>query len=240
MQIIPAVDIMDGKCVRLTEGDFTQKIIYHDDPLEAALKWEGCGITRLHLVDLDGARTGAVSNWKALEQIATRTSLQIDFGGGINNEAALQRVFNSGATWATIGSIAVKEETTFTGWIKMYGADKFLLAADVLHGMIKISGWQQETAWTLDDFLEKYIHLGIQQVFCTDISKDGRLEGPSFDLYQNILKNYPDLYLIASGGVSGIEDLVELQNVGCKAAIVGKAIYEQKISMQEITQFISK
>jgi phosphoribosylformimino-5-aminoimidazole carboxamide ribotide isomerase len=234
MQIIPAIDIIDGKCVRLTQGDYTQKTIYNDQPLEIAKQFEAVGIQRLHLVDLDGAKAGAVQNWKVLEMITSYTSLVIDFGGGIKKEEDLQIVFNSGAAFATIGSLAVKNESLFIQWIKQYGADKFLLGADVKDEKITINGWLETTDIDIYDFIEKYIGYGIKQIFCTDVSKDGKLEGPSIELYRNILAKFPATYFIASGGVSCMEDLRLLKKMGCSGAIVGKAIYENKISLAEL------
>ena len=237
MQIIAAIDIIDGKCVRLTQGDYTQKTIYNEHPLEVAKQFEAAGLHRLHLVDLDGAKAGAVQNWKVLESIAANTSLIIDFGGGIKKQEDLQVVFDSGASLATIGSLAVKNAPVFVQWLEQYGADKFLLGADVKEELIAVSGWLETTDINVYDFIKKYLEKGIQQVFCTDVSKDGKLEGPSITLYENILAKFPELYFIASGGVSSIEDLLELQSIGCRAAIVGKAIYENRISLNELKIF---
>lgn len=237
MQIIPAIDIIDGKCVRLTEGDYSQKKIYNEHPLEVAKEFEGAGLQRLHLVDLDGAKAGAVKNWKVLETIAAKTSLTIDFGGGIKKEEDVQIVFDSGAALATVGSIAVKDEERFVSWLQQFGADKFLLGADVKDEKIAIGGWLETTDIWIYDFIEKYIKHGVQQIFCTDVSKDGKLQGPSTELYKNILTKFPKLHFIASGGVSSMKDLEELQNIGCSAAIVGKAIYEGRISLEELKQF---
>jgi len=234
MQIIPAIDIIDGKCVRLTQGDYGQKIIYNEHPLEVAKQFEGAGLQRLHLVDLDGAKAGAVQNWKVLEAIAASTSLVIDFGGGIKSAADLQLVFNAGAVLATIGSLAVKNADTFTEWLQQNGADKFLLGADVKEGKIAVGGWLETTEINIYDFIQQYINKGIQQVFCTDISKDGKLEGPSIELYQNIINRFPSLHFIASGGVSSMEDLIELKKIGCSGVIIGKAIYEGRISLSDI------
>lgn len=240
MDIIPAIDIIDGKCVRLTEGDYQQKKIYNEHPLEVALAFEDAGIRRLHLVDLDGAKAGAVKNWKVLETIAARTTLIIDFGGGIKKEEDVKIVFNSGAAIATIGSLAVKEEFTFAGWLMAYGPDKFLLGADVKNEKIAVGGWLETTDIGIYDFLRNYIGRGITQAFCTDISKDGRLEGPSLELYKNILTTFPGFHLIASGGVSEWNDLVSLKELGCSGVIVGKAIYENRISLAQIQQYHSQ
>jgi phosphoribosylformimino-5-aminoimidazole carboxamide ribotide isomerase len=234
MDIIPAIDIIDGKCVRLTQGDYAQKKIYNENPLEVAKSFEAAGIKRLHLVDLDGAKAGAVKNWKVLESIAGNTSLMIDFGGGIKKEDDLATVFKSGAALATIGSLAVKDENTFVTWIKEYGAEKFLLGADVKGENIAIGGWLETTDISIYGFIEKYIQHGIRQIFCTDVSKDGLLQGPSIDLYKNIIAKFPALYFIASGGVSSVADLKELEAIGCSAVIVGKAIYEGKINIEEL------
>jgi len=237
MQIIPAIDIIDGKCVRLTQGDYDQKKIYNEHPLEVAKQFEAAGLTRLHLVDLDGAKAGSVKNWKVLETIAGKTSLVIDFGGGIKKETDLQIVFDSGAALATIGSLAVKEEEVFVHWLRAYGANKFLLGADVKDEKIAIGGWLETTNIWIYDFIRKYIGHGIQQIFCTDVSKDGKLEGPSLSLYKNIMTEFPALHFIASGGVSTMKELEELQVIGCKGAIVGKAIYEGRINIKDLIQF---
>lgn len=237
MQIIPAIDIIDGKCVRLTQGDYMQKTIYNEQPLEVAKQFEAAGLRRLHLVDLDGAKAGSVQNWKVLESIAANTSLVIDFGGGIKQENDVNIVFNSGAALATIGSLAVKNETLFVQWLNQFGADKFLLGADVKEEKIVIGGWLETTDIWIYDFIEKYIAYGVKQLFCTDVSKDGKLEGPSTTLYQNIINKFPGLHFIASGGVSSIADLNDLQSIGCAGAIVGKAIYENKISVNELKTF---
>lgn len=234
MQIIPAIDIIDGKCVRLTQGDYGQKKVYNENPLEVAKAFEAAGITRLHLVDLDGAKAGAVKNWKVLESIAGNTQLVIDFGGGIKKEEDVNIVFNSGAALATIGSLAVKAEATFVQWLQQYGADKFLLGADVKDEKIAISGWLETTDIDIYSFIEKYRAHGIVQLFCTDVSKDGLLQGPSTALYKKIIERFPGLQLIASGGVSSMDDLHALRAIGCSGAIVGKAIYEGRIQLQEL------
>lgn len=234
MEIIPAIDIIDGKCVRLTEGDYAQKTIYNENPLEVAKAFADAGIKRLHLVDLDGAKAGKVTNWKVLESIANNTSLVIDFGGGIKSEADLKLVYESGASLATIGSLAVKNPDLFSSWIKHYGAEKFLLGADVKGEFIAIGGWLELSDETIIQFIEKYIQKGIKQIFCTDISKDGRLEGPSIELYTHIIRQFPSLHFIASGGVSSMEDIIALKEIGCKGVIVGKAIYEGRIKIEEL------
>jgi len=237
MQIIPAIDIIEGKCVRLTEGDYTQKKIYNEDPLEVAKAFEGIGLMRLHLVDLDGAKSGQVVNWKVLEKIANQTQLKIDFGGGIKTEAILKTVLDTGASYATIGSLAVKNPEIFQEWIARFGAKVFMLGADVLDEKIAIGGWLEKTDISVFDFMKLYMGKGVKQIFCTDIKKDGKLQGPSIDLYQKILEQFPDLRLIASGGVSSLDDLIELEEIGCSAAIVGKAIYENKITISELANF---
>lgn len=236
MEIIPAIDIIDGKCVRLTHGDYAQKKVYNEHPLEAAKEFEDAGIKRLHLVDLDGAKAGAVKNWKVLEAIAGKTSLVIDFGGGIKAEKDVQIIFDSGAALATVGSMAVKDEAVFTQWLQTFGADKFLLGADVKNEKITVSGWLEQTDIWIYDFIEKYISKGINQIFCTDVSKDGALEGPSIELYKNIVEKFPALHFIASGGVSSIDDVYHLQEAGCKGVIIGKAIYEGRIQLNELKQ----
>jgi len=237
MQIIPAIDIIDGKCVRLTEGDYAQKKIYNEDPLEVAKAFEGIGLMRLHLVDLDGAKAGQVVNWKVLEKIANNTELKIDFGGGIKTEATLKTVLDTGASYATIGSLAVKNELLFQEWIARFGAKVFMLGADVFEEKIAIGGWLEKTEISVFDFMKSYIDKGVKQIFCTDIKKDGKLQGPSFDLYQKIIEQFPALHLIASGGVSSLDDLIELEEIGCSATIVGKAIYENKITISELASF---
>lgn len=235
--IVPAIDIIEGKAVRLTQGDYSQKKIYNEHPLEVARQFEDAGLQRLHLVDLDGAKAGKVKNWKVLETLAGKTSLIIDFGGGIKTEKDVQIVFESGAAFATVGSIAVKNEEEFVRWLMQFGAEKFLLGADVKDEKIAVDGWLETTDIWIYDFIEKYIGHGVQQIFCTDVSKDGKLEGPSLDLYRNIVEKFPELHFIASGGVSSMKDLDELQNIGCKGAIVGKAIYEGRVKIAELSKF---
>jgi phosphoribosylformimino-5-aminoimidazole carboxamide ribotide isomerase len=233
--VIPAIDIIEGKCVRLTEGDYSQKKIYNEHPLEVAKQFEDAGLKRLHLVDLDGAKEGSVKNWKVLERIAGKTSLIIDFGGGIKSEKDVQIVFESGASLATVGSIAVKNETEFFHWLKKFGSQKFLLGADVKEERITVSGWQETTEIWIYDFIEKFMNTGIQQLFCTDVSKDGRLEGPSIELYKNIIEKFPALHFIGSGGVSSLRDIMQLAEIGCKGVIIGKAIYEGRITLDELS-----
>lgn len=239
MQIIPAIDVIDGKCVRLTQGDYSQKKIYNEHPLEVAKQLEDAGLKRLHLVDLDGAKAGTVKNWNVLETIASKTSLSIDFGGGIKREEDVKIVFNSGATMTTVGSIAVKNETEFVRWLLIFGADKFLLGADVKDEKIAVSGWTETTDIWVYDFIQKYMEHGVEQVFCTDVNKDGKLEGPSSELYKNIIAKFPQLHFIASGGISSLKNIEELVEMGCGGVIIGKAIYENKISLKELTNFAS-
>lgn len=237
MYIIPAIDLIDGKCVRLTQGDYNMKTIYNENPLEVAKQFEDIGIKRLHLVDLDGAKKGEIVNIKVLETIASNTGLTIDFGGGIKSEESLQSVFNAGANLATIGSLAVKEPEVFFSWIETYGAGKIMLGADVSQNKIAIGGWLKTTDIDVIDFIKVNFHKGIKNVFCTDISKDGMLQGPSLDLYMSIMKEIPELKIIASGGVSNMKDIIALEKIGCGGAIVGKAIYEGRITMDELKNY---
>ena len=234
LHVIPAIDIIDGKCVRLAQGDYNKISLYHKEPLEVAKKFEDAGLKRLHLVDLDGAKAGAVKNWKVLDTIAGKTSLVIDFGGGIKTVKDVEIVFNSGGALATVGSIAVKNEEELVEWMLKFGAEKFLLGADVKNEKITVSAWQEETQIWVYDFIQKYIDHGIEQIFCTDVSKDGKLEGPAIDLYKNIISKFPELFFIASGGVSSVDDLKRLEEIGCRGAIVGKAIYENRITLDEL------
>jgi phosphoribosylformimino-5-aminoimidazole carboxamide ribotide isomerase len=235
MEIIPAIDIIDGKCVRLTQGDYAQKRVYNEDPLEVAKMFEAAGLKRLHLVDLDGAKDGAVRNWKVLERITGGTNLVIDFGGGIKKVQDLEIVFGSGAALATIGSMAVRHPEVMEDWMARYGADKFLLGADVKGEKVAVGGWLETTDTDVFDFIKNYKARGIQQVFCTDVSKDGLLQGPSVDLYAKIIERFPDLWFIASGGVASVADLRTLQEIGCRGAIIGKAIYEGYITLKELS-----
>ncbi|WP_298738320.1 1-(5-phosphoribosyl)-5-[(5-phosphoribosylamino)methylideneamino]imidazole-4-carboxamide isomerase [uncultured Chitinophaga sp.] len=238
--LIPAIDIIGGKCVRLTQGDYAQQKVYNEHPLEVAKSFEGIGVKRLHLVDLDGAKKGAVVNWKVLEAIATKTSLVIDFGGGIKTAEDLHIVFESGAAMATIGSIAVKDPELFYGWVKQYGADKIFLGADVKEENIAVGGWLETTSLSVFDFLEQNIQKGVHHIFCTDIAKDGLLQGPSVDLYRKILERFPNIDFVASGGVSNRKDIETLQEIGCSGVIIGKAIYEGNIPMAELHQLLNK
>ncbi|HOZ84584.1 MAG TPA: 1-(5-phosphoribosyl)-5-[(5-phosphoribosylamino)methylideneamino]imidazole-4-carboxamide isomerase [Niabella sp.] len=237
MQIIPAIDIIDGKCVRLSKGDYTQKKIYNEHPLEVAKSFEDSGFQRLHLVDLDGAKAGQVKNWKMLENIATHTRLQIDFSGGISSDESLSITFNSGATFAAIGSVAAKNEALLLQWLSAHGVEKFILGADVLDEKIQIKGWTEPTDINIIDFIHNFSEKGVKQFFCTDISKDGLLQGSAIDLYKKILEETEGIQLIASGGVSSLNDLEALKLTGCSGAIVGKAIYENRISLEELRRF---
>ncbi len=235
IEIIPAIDLIDGKCVRLTQGDYARKVIYDENPLRVAGEFESSGFKRLHIVDLDGAKNGEITNLKVLETIARETNLTIDFGGGIKTDEDIQSVFSAGAAMASIGSIAVKEPDKFFAWLEKYGSEKILLGADVKNKKLAINGWQTATDLEITSFLESYFAKGAKQVFCTDISKDGLLQGSSNELYSQILSRLPELKLIASGGVSRIEDIYELEKIGCAGVIVGKAIYEGKITLEELT-----
>ena len=234
MTIIPAIDIIDGKCVRLTKGDYDQKTIYNKDPLEVALQFEDAGLNRLHLVDLDGAKAGEVKNWKVLEKIAGKTKLVIDFSGGISSQKNLEIAFNSGTRYASIGSIAVKDEFTFSGWLLAFGADKFIIGADVKEEMIVIKGWTETTSMKVIELIEKYKAKGVKQFFCTDVNKDGLLQGPATDLYKKILNEHPSIDLIASGGITTLKEIEELREAGCSGAIIGKAIYENRITLSDL------
>lgn len=240
MIIIPAIDIIDGKAVRLTKGDYNQKKIYNEDPLEVAKMFEGAGVQRLHLVDLDGAKQKKITNQRVLESIASNTSLRIDFGGGVQSDHDIQLAFDSGAKQVTGGSIAVKDPDLFEGWLEKYGPERIILGADVLNGKIAISGWQEDSSWGLDAFLEKYIAKSIKYVISTDVSKDGVLAGPATDLYADMTVKFPYLEIIASGGVAEMRDILELDKLPLHGVIVGKAIYENRISMKEIEDFVSR
>jgi phosphoribosylformimino-5-aminoimidazole carboxamide ribotide isomerase len=248
MRIIPAIDIIDGKCVRLTKGDYSTKKIYNENPLEVAKEFEAAGIEYLHVVDLDGAKASQIVNYKVLEQIASKTTLKIDFGGGLKSDKDLEIAFNSGANQITGGSIAVKNTEIFESWIEQYGSQKIILGADFYPdssgGKIATNGWQEESTLELIPFIADYQQKGIQYVICTDISKDGMLEGPSFEMYKQILDsclsehNDESLKLIASGGISTFDEIPKLAEMGCEGVIIGKAIYENKISLKQLEDFI--
>jgi phosphoribosylformimino-5-aminoimidazole carboxamide ribotide isomerase len=237
MNIIPAIDIIEGKAVRLTQGDYAQKKVYNEDPLEVAKAFEGAGLLRLHLVDLDGAKAGHIVNHKVLERIATKTNLQIDFGGGLQTDEDLRVAFSCGAEQITGGTIAVKNRAVFLNWLAVHGAEKIILGADVKAEKIAVAGWQEMSEIWLKDFLQDFTTQGIRYCICTDISKDGLLRGASHELYASVLKDFPDLKLIASGGVSDMGDLYRLRDVGCYGAIVGKAIYEGRVDLKALENF---
>ena len=238
MRIIPAIDIINGQCVRLSKGDYNTAKIYSNDPLEVAKSFQDHGVEYLHLVDLDGAKSQGIVNHKVLETLATKTNLKIDFGGGLKTDQDLKIAFESGAKQITGGSIAVKDPQRFLSWIKSYGAHKIILGADAANEKIAISGWLETSTEDLIPYVANYIKKGISDVICTDISKDGMLEGPSIALYEKMIRELKDIKLIASGGVAKLQDLYDLSAVGCDGAIVGKAIYEDRISLKEIEQFI--
>ncbi|MBO6532703.1 MAG: 1-(5-phosphoribosyl)-5-[(5-phosphoribosylamino)methylideneamino]imidazole-4-carboxamide isomerase [Muricauda sp.] len=239
MRIIPAIDIIDGKCVRLSKGDYSTKKVYNENPLEVAKAFEAHGIQYLHLVDLDGAKSKHIVNYKVLETIALKTNLQIDFGGGLKSGDDLHVAFESGAHQITGGSIAVKDRDTFLSWLSTYGARKIILGADANHGKVAVSGWQEESDLELIPFVQEYQSEGIEYVICTDISKDGMLQGPAFDLYQKMLsETKKGLNLIASGGISTFDQLPKLADLGCEGTIIGKAIYEGKISLKQLEHYI--
>lgn len=236
MRIIPAIDIIDGKCVRLTQGDYAQKKVYNENPLDVARSFEAAGLTHLHLVDLDGAKHGKVVNWSVIEAIVKGTSLRVDFGGGIKTTEEIDRLITLGVRQINLGSVAVKEPEKITAWLEQFGSKHIILSADVKNEMISINGWQHDSAINIVTFLRDYIQRGIEHVTCTDISTDGMLSGPNIDLYKKVLLNFPQLNLIASGGVSAIDDLHELRSIGVDGVIVGKAIYEGKITLDELAK----
>jgi phosphoribosylformimino-5-aminoimidazole carboxamide ribotide isomerase len=237
IEIIPAIDVIDGKCVRLTHGDFARKTVYDDDPLEAAKRFAGLGLRRLHMVDLDGAKNGKPANLAVLERVASGSDLVIDFGGGIKTKNDLKNVFAAGAAVANIGSIAVKEPETFLSWVNDFGRDRILLGADCRDRKLAVNGWQTETEVSILDFLMEMYSEGVRKAFVTDISRDGAMDGPSIKLYAQILAEIPDLGLIASGGVGSIGDVEALDRIGCSGVIVGKAIYEGRITDVELTSY---
>lgn len=237
IEIIPAIDLIEARCVRLRQGDFAQQTIYSENPLEVAKEFENAGLKRLHLVDLDGAKNGRVTNLKVLESIAGGTNLEIDFSGGIKTDEDVNAVFNAGAKWASVGSLAVKDAEKFFLWLEKYGSEKILLGADVRGEKLAVNGWQTETEIEILPFLREYSRLGVREAFVTDISRDGLLAGSSNELYAKIRREIPDLKLIASGGVSRIEDVFELEKIGCAGVIVGKAIYERRIELKDLTKY---
>lgn len=238
LKIIPAIDLIDGKCVRLTQGDYQQKKVYNENPLEVAKEFEDNGIKFLHLVDLDGAKSSGIVNWKVLNQISSQTKLKIDFGGGIKSDNDLKIAFENGANQLNIGSMAVKNKELFLSWLQKYGSEKIILSADVKNEEIAVSGWQENSGINLFGFLEEYINKGIQHVVCTDVSKDGTLQGTAIGLYRKILMQFPEIKLIASGGISCIKDVEELTDTAVSGVIIGKAIYENKISLNDLKKFL--
>lgn len=232
--IIPAIDLIDGKCVRLTEGNFSTRKIYYANPLDAARRFEAIGFKRLHLVDLDGAKSGEIKNIQSLETIAGKTKLIIDFSGGIKTTEDVTTILGAGASLISVGSIAVKNPSLLQQWIAKFGVGRFLVGADVLNENIRISGWLQDGGINIFDFINSMLAIGIHNIFCTDIAKDGKLSGPSIDLYKNLIAVFPKLNLIASGGVNTLDDIIRLRKIGCKGVIVGKAIYEGHIALEEL------
>lgn len=238
IEFIPAIDIIDGKCVRLSQGKYDSQKVYNENPVEVAKEFEAYGISRLHVVDLDGAASHHVVNYRVLDRIASQTSLIIDFGGGVKSDEDLVIAFDNGAQMVTLGSIAVKQPELFCQWLEKYGEEKIILGADVKGNKIAISGWKEESTQELMPFLKNYIEKGINKVLCTDISRDGMLEGPSTPLYKDIMTAFPDIHLIASGGVSSIDDILKLHESGIPAVVVGKALYEGKISLRELSRYL--
>lgn len=238
IKLIPAIDIIDGRCVRLTKGNYNEKTIYHENPVDVAKEFEQQGLTHLHLVDLDGAKSDHVININVLKAISTQTNLHIDFSGGIKSDDDIKDVFNNGANMVTIGSVAVNNPYLFNKWLKEYGPQKIILGADIKNGSIAINGWKDETKKSIYSFLEHYISLGIINILCTDITKDGTLSGPAYNLYTEILRRFPEINLIASGGVSSNEDIIKLDKLGVKAVVFGKAYYEHKIDIKTLMQYV--
>ncbi|PKP10521.1 MAG: 1-(5-phosphoribosyl)-5-[(5-phosphoribosylamino)methylideneamino]imidazole-4-carboxamide isomerase [Bacteroidetes bacterium HGW-Bacteroidetes-4] len=238
MEIIPAIDIIGGKCVRLTFGDFNQQKVYNENPLEVAKKFEQAGIKRLHLVDLDGAKTGNIVNYKVLESICKNTHLTVDFGGGINTQNDLELAFNSGAQMITGGSVAVKQPGLFRQWLREYGSDRVILGADVRNQKIAIKGWQEDSDLNIRQLIQNYLPYGIKKVICTDISKDGAMQGPSFELYRQLIDEFPEQQFIASGGVTTLDDVQLLKEMGMYGIIIGKAIYEGSITLKELEKLV--
>jgi len=234
IELIPAIDIIDGQCVRLTKGDYDQKTVYRDSPAEVAKEFEQIGFKRLHVVDLDGAKSKHIVNDQVLQAITTETKLTVDFGGGIKTDEDIEKAFAAGASMVTVGSIAVTNPELFIGWLSTYGPERMILGADVRHGKISINGWKEDSEEDLLPFLKKYIDAGVRNVLCTEISKDGTLSGPAIDLYQKMMAAYPQLHLIASGGVSSIDDIKALDAAGIPAVVFGKAIYEGRIDLNQL------
>jgi phosphoribosylformimino-5-aminoimidazole carboxamide ribotide isomerase len=239
IEIIPAIDLIDGKCVRLSQGDYNQKTVYNENPLEVAKMFEAAGICRLHLVDLDGAKAKHIVNNKILKEIATKTSLIIDFGGGLKSDEDIEIAFNSGAAMVTCGSIAVREKDTFLKWLQKHGSGKIILGADAKDGMIAVSGWLESTELLVIGFISGYFSAGIRKVISTDISRDGMLSGPAFELYAEIMKTLPEVEIIASGGIATMGEILRLNEMGVPGVITGKAIYENRITLKEIERFMT-
>lgn len=234
IELIPAIDIIDGKCVRLTKGDYGQKKVYNDDPVAQAKEFEKLGMKRLHVVDLDGAKAKHIVNVDVLRGITAATSLKVDFGGGIKTDEDIEAAFSAGASLVTIGSVAVSQPDTFMKWLDRYGADNIILGADVRNGFVSINGWKEDSAEELLPFLSRYVKAGVKNVLCTEISRDGTLSGPSTELYSKVMEAFPDIHLIASGGVGCNEDVIELDNAGIPAVVFGKAWYEGRINLKEL------
>ena len=239
IELIPAIDIIGGQCVRLTKGDYDQKTVYRDSPAEVAREFENIGFKRLHVVDLDGAKSRHIVNEQVLQTITAETHLTVDFGGGIKTDEDIEKAFTAGASMVTIGSIAVTNPDLFMGWLEKYGSDRIILGADVRHGKISINGWKEDSSEDLLPFLRKYVDAGVKNVLCTEISKDGTLAGPAIELYRQVMAAYPELHLIASGGVSSIEDIQALDTAGIPAVVFGKAIYEGRIDLNELREKFS-
>lgn len=234
IELIPAIDLIEGKCVRLTKGDYDQKTIYNDNPVEVARQFEQLGFKRLHVVDLDGAKSRHIVNDHVLRAITSETSLTVDFGGGIKTQADIEKAFDAGAAMVTVGSIAVTKPELFIAWMEQFGAERMILGADVRNGMVSINGWKEDSAQELLPFLRFYVEQGVRNVLCTEISKDGTLQGPATELYQQVMAAYPQLHLIASGGVSSTEDIYALDRAGIPAVVFGKAFYEGRIDVQQL------
>ena len=238
IELVPAIDLIDGKCVRLSQGEYSSKKIYNEDPLEVAKQFEGCGIRRLHVVDLDGAASRHIVNHATLERIALHTSLVIDFGGGVKSDEDLEVAFSCGASMVTGGSIAVRQPEVFSRWIQVYGSERIILGADVRDGKIAVEGWRSETELLLHPFLESYVRKGVDKVICTDICRDGMLQGPAIDLYKEVMEQHPKLFLIASGGVGSMNDIRMLEAAGVPSVVFGKALYEGCITLKELEAYI--
>lgn len=234
MRIIPAIDIINGNCVRLTQGDFRKMKIYRKDPVDVALEFQNADLEFLHLVDLDGAKKGKIVNWKVIEEIQEKTVLNVDFGGGVKTEEEVERLLNLGISQINVGSLAVKEPEVFSNWLKKYGAENFILSADIKNDDVLINGWLESTDLRLYDLVEKYVVQGLEYLTCTDINTDGTLKGPNFKLYSGLRERFPGLNVIASGGISSIEDLIKLKKIGVAGAIIGKAIYEGRIKLEDL------